>query len=350
MNRGQKSKLLQALIGQVRKREYPYEPKEKERIDWGAYDRAQVREMNDMLLLIRDSVEEASHRLEDALKKRKGPGRPPTPPTDLAKALLVQQYFGVANRKAEGLLLLFKEKLGLSRKFSYKTIERAYENPDVRNLLDTLFSLTQDAVRDVEKELAVDGTGLPRSMKSNYESDKKGGKRTRGYEKVVTAIGRKYKLFSSFRVMENPHGNESPMLPALMEDSKGYTSLEVVSGDAGFLSRENCTAIETLGAVPRLFPKRGTTFRRKGSDAWVHMLHSFIQDTQGWLREYHSRSIAEGGYSTFKRAFPLPLRRRLRWRRNTEAFTRACCHNLKRLCYLRYLFGIEPTFSFQLGR
>jgi len=97
---------------------------------------------------------------------------------------------------------------------------------------------------------------------------------------------------------------------AKTEDSKGYTSLEVISGDAGFISRNNCTAIETLGAVPRLFPERGITFRR---------------------------------------AFPLPLRRRLRWRRNTEAFTRACCHNLKRLCYLRYLFGIEPTFSFQLG-
>ncbi|MFQ6127384.1 MAG: transposase [Thermoplasmata archaeon] len=253
------------------------------------------------------------------------------------------------NRKAEGLLLLFKEKLDLSRVFSYKTVERAYENHDVRKLLDMLFSLTQDAVRDVEKEIAVDGTGLSRSMERNYESDKKGGKKTKRYEKIVTAIGRRYKLFSSFHVMENPDGNESPMLPSMMEDSKGYSFLEVVSGDAGFLSRENCTAIEDLGAAPRLFPKRGITLKRKGSDAWIHMLHSFIRDTQEWLREYHSRSIAESGYSIFKRDFPLPLRRRLRWRRRTEAFTRACCHNLKRLCYLRYLFGIKPGFSSQLG-
>ncbi|MFQ5884547.1 MAG: hypothetical protein ACE5IO_05540, partial [Thermoplasmata archaeon] len=128
------------------------------------------------------------------------------------------------------------------------------------------------------------------------------------------------------------------------------SSLEVVSGDAGFLSRENCNAIEALGAAPRLFPKRGTTLRRGGSDAWVHMLFSFIKDPQKWLREYHSRSIAEMGYSTLKRDFPLPLRRRLRGRRHTEAFTRGCCYNLKRLCYLRYLFRIEPSFSTQLGR
>lgn len=109
------------------------------------------------------------------------------------KGIAVQQYFGVANRKAEGLLL-FKEKLDLSREFSYKTVERAYENTDVKELLEMLFSLTQDVIREVEKELAVEGTGLSKSMKRNYESDKRGGKKSKGYEKIVTSIGRRYTL------------------------------------------------------------------------------------------------------------------------------------------------------------
>lgn len=119
--------------------------------------------------------------------------------------------------------------------------------------------------------------------------------------------------------MDNPEGHESPILPLMMEDSKGYSSLEVVSGDAGFLSRENCDAIEALGAEPRLFPKRGTTLKRGGSDAWVRMLFSFIEDTQEWGIPFSIHR--ETGYSTLKRDFPLPLCRRLRGRRQTEAFT-----------------------------
>lgn len=48
-------------------------------------------------------------------------GRPPTPPRELPKALLVQQYQGVTNGKAE--LLLFREKFDLSREPSYEDIK-----------------------------------------------------------------------------------------------------------------------------------------------------------------------------------------------------------------------------------
>ncbi len=56
-------------------------------------------EFNDMLLLIKDAVDEAALRqgIEDMLRK-KGPGRPPNHPADLEKAVLMQQYFCVSNR------------------------------------------------------------------------------------------------------------------------------------------------------------------------------------------------------------------------------------------------------------
>lgn len=44
MNRGQMSRHLEALTGQVGKREFRYEPEEEKRVDWNAYDMSQVRE------------------------------------------------------------------------------------------------------------------------------------------------------------------------------------------------------------------------------------------------------------------------------------------------------------------
>ncbi|OQX53280.1 MAG: hypothetical protein B5M53_07155 [Candidatus Cloacimonas sp. 4484_209] len=79
--------------------------------------------------MIKEAVDVTSQRLniEVKMEVNKGPGRTPNNPADLAKTVLMQQYFGVSNRVTEGLVLLFKEKLGLKDTFSYKAIERAYE-------------------------------------------------------------------------------------------------------------------------------------------------------------------------------------------------------------------------------
>jgi hypothetical protein len=122
---------------------------------------AQINEINDMLLLIRESVDEAALRLGIEEIPQKGPGRPPNPPSDLAKAVLMQQYFCVSNRTAEGLVKLFMEKMGIRNIFSYKTIERAYEDPLVVLILQEIFKLTQEPVKKKEHVFSPDGTGLP---------------------------------------------------------------------------------------------------------------------------------------------------------------------------------------------
>lgn len=66
--------------------------------------------------------------MDDLLKSRRA-GRLETHSADPAKAVLLQQYFGVSNRVTEGLVKLFREKMQIEQKFSYKTIERAYNNP-----------------------------------------------------------------------------------------------------------------------------------------------------------------------------------------------------------------------------
>jgi transposase len=337
------------FLEQLRKGGFRYVPMEGEdrELDWSSYDQAQVNEVNDMLLLIRDAVEEASLRLRlDAmLGSSRGPGRPPNNPADLAKVVLMQQYFCVSNRQAQGLSQLFAEKMRLEKTFSYKTIERAYEDPLVTLILREVFKLTGEPVRGREHVFAPDGTGLSTSMKQNYENDSRSGKVKKGYEKMVAMTGCTFKLFSAVRFADNSTDNESPYFePLLAETAARYERIDVVPADSAYLSRRNCDLIAGVGALPRIYPKHGITLRRRGrSKAWTQMLLSFMDDPQQWLRDYHTRSVTESAHSVLKRDFPIPLRKRIRLRRKQEAYTRASDYNLKRLCYLNHLKGISAV-------
>lgn len=341
-----KQQKLDELIRELKDKEFKYIPREEREIDWSKYDEAQIHEINNMLLMIRDTVDAAALRLGIKEAKFEGPGRPPYPPEDLAKVVLMQQYFCVANRTAAGLVLLFKEKMGIKQAFSYKSIERAYEDPLVTLILNEVFKMTQEPVKELEHDFSADGTGVPTSIKQNWERDRNDEEKRAGYGKMVAMMGTTYGLISAVEFPDNPAAHESPLFaPLLEETSSNYSSIELVSLDEAYLSRDNCDLIEEAGAVPRIYPKKGTTLKRKGSWAWAEMLLDFIEDPQRWLRDYHLRSISETVFSTYKRDFPTPLRKRILQRRKKEAFSRVCDYNMKRLCYLRYLKGLDVPWK-----
>jgi transposase len=73
-----------------------------------------------------------------------------------------------SNRLAEGFLLLFREKLGIDRHFSYKTIERGYDREPVNKILDEIVVITNENVESKEETFSFDGTGFSASNKENY--------------------------------------------------------------------------------------------------------------------------------------------------------------------------------------
>jgi len=152
---------------------------------------------------------------------------------------------------------------------------------------------------------------------------------------MIAMVGTTYGLISAVELPDHPTAHESPFFaPPLQETASNYSSIELVCLDRGYLSRDNCDLIEEVGAVPRIYPKEGTTLKRKGSWAWAEMLLDFIEDPQRRPRDYHLRSISETVFSAYKRDFPTPLRKRILRRKKKEAFSRVCDYNMKRLCYL----------------
>ena len=296
-----------------------------------------------MLLFIRDSVQQAAYNLDlPKVPDHREPGRPKHNPVDEAKVVLMAQYFGLSNRVAQGYMLLFKEKLRLTSLFSYKTIERAYGELEVWQILEEVFELTNSSVADLEREFGPDGSGLATSCKQNYETDRAKDQTHKGYEKIIVMVGLKYKLVSAFKFADKPTAHDSLYFESLLADTaRRYSRVDLVSGDSGFLSRVNCDLVVGVGGVPRFYPKKNSLLCSKGSRAWRVMLEELALDPQKWLLEYHRRSNVEGCFSVLKRDNFLPLRKKLVVRRRQEAFSRVCNLNIKRLCYLNYLENIN---------
>lgn len=324
-------------INEIRHR-FEYRSKEiKDNIDWTAYNQAQIEEIDNQLILIKNMVADAAKRIFAQIDPSGREGKPPKNAANKAKAVLIQQYFMASDRLTAGLVWFLREKLGVTEKLTPKDVERAYDNSDVIAILMELFAMTNEPFRDKETKFSIDGSGMPTSIKQNYESDKSDEKKKAVYGMLIGMIGIKTKLFTAFDVA-GP-GSESPHLPSLLNEThERYGRIDAVYADAGYISRENCSAIFDAGASPYIFPKTGITLSQKGSSAWKHMLLSLIDDPQKWLEEYHQRSISESVNSVWKRKYTRPLAREIKDRRKIEVFARVVCFNIRRLSYLHYLW------------
>lgn len=367
-NASQSGETIRKIVTAAREGVLAYEERPPVPRDWSAYDVAQTREIADTLLLTRRLVDLAEERLLSRQQRRaRQRGRPPTPAADIAKVLIMQTYFGVPNRVAEGLLLLFSEKLGVSREFSYKTIERGYDRTAVNRILDEVVALTNAPVQGLEKVFAPDGTGFPTSRKQNY-ADHRQRQSSEGRESGAwpedgppTApsrvpvfgagmIGVRFKLYTAWRGSADRHVGELSHFSHLLARTKElHPDLAMVVGDGLYAGRPQCTEVSRAGAVARFLPRRNVTLQRFGSEGWVQMLLEMMRDPQKWFGEYYQREAAETGYSMVKNRKGA-LRKRLDRRKETEAYLRIVQHNVTRLGQLQWIANILPWEGFATAR
>jgi len=348
-------KKLQETISQIRKRKFPYKTKEQKKVDFTKYNIAQINEIADVLETIRNVVDQAYQRLQDSNTPQKGPGRPSVPIKDVVKVQLMESYFGVSDRVSEGFLRLFREKLGVSSDFSYKTIERGYDPERSKDILDEILKITNELGNSKEKKFSIDGTGDPCSMKVNYESkrsqqrkDKEAqtsnmhtdafpGKK-RDFQYSVFSIGTTTKVIGGFATTDDHSKGELSFFKEVVEETiDNCPMFDTLCGDGIYASRVACALLEEAAITPFFMPRSNVTFRSRGVPSWMSMLISLTENPQQWLEAYHDRSISESGNSMLKRRESTKIRKKLSARKATQEALKFMVHNIRQICYLRYL-------------
>jgi transposase len=350
-----KVKDLRQTILNIRTHTYPYKQKEPNKIDFTKYNLAQINEITDILEGIRGIVDLADQRIQQRTLPSKGPGRPKAPPKDVLKVQLMETYFGVSDRVAEGFFKLFREKLAISSDFCYKTIERGYDPPRSEELIDEVLKITNEIGNANEKHFSVDGTGDPCTMKVNYESKRaaqrkeKQAKPTKegsdvfpgkkhDFQYSVFTIGVSTKIIGGFATSDDhSHGELSFFKEVVLETIDNCPKFEVLYGDGIYANRVACGLLAQRQITPYLLPMSTVTFRSKGVPLWKSMLYSLAENPQQWLESYHNRSMSETVNSMLKRRESAKIRKKLSSRKCIAEALKFMVHNIRQISYLKYL-------------
>lgn len=282
-----------------------YEPQERRKIDWSAYNLSQIKQVKETLKFIKEMVNKAY-----CGKVRSNA----TNPKLLAKAILLSEFIGSPERESEGWIDILGPSIGINKKIDDWVLGDAYSRVEVIRILYEIFLAT----RDSDGVLSGDGTGLEKTRKQNYESQKKnyGGW-------YMTSIVDSREVVQAF---DTTGRGECEVMKELVKEVSG----ESIRLDAGFNDRELTKIIEDLLMTPYIYPKSNNIL--KGDDSWKEMYLHFFLDIYSWLKEYHQRSHTESFHSAFKRVYG-EIRKINSIARFVQITTRIILHNFRRLSY-----------------
>ena len=297
-------KLVKSTRDPVFKREL-YETQEQRKIDWPAYNLSQIKQVKETLKFIRDMVNKSC-----CSKVRSNA----TNPKLLAKAILLSEFIKSPERESEGWIEILGPSVGIYKKIDDWVLGDAYSRPEVMRILYEIFLATKDS----DGILQGDGTGLERTRKQNYESQKKnyGGW-------YMTSIVDSREIVQAF---DTTGRGECEVMKELVKEVSGNS----IRLDAGFNDRELTKIIEDLFMVPYIYPKSNNILN--GNDSWKEMYIHFFLDIYSWLKEYHQRSHTESFHSAFKRVYG-EIRKINPIARFVQITARIILHNFRRLSY-----------------
>ena len=283
-----------------------YEDREIKEINWIAYNQSQIEDCKETLLFIKNSVDKCINPPGKV-------GRPLTNPKELAKAILICEFFNLTERKAQGFLELVKIFVGINEKLDDRVIGNAYDKKEVAFILRQVFEMTKNS----DGKLSGDGSGLETSRRQNYGDNRSSTK------EFLTSIVDSREIIQAFDFSGE---DECKAMHLLIEEVDG----ESLRLDAGFNDRKLVRKIVEFGMLPYVYPKKNNNLN--GDNSWKEMYFEFLIDVTEWLQEYYLRVHCESFHSSFKRVFGI-IRKVRGHSKFIQVMARIILHNRARLSY-----------------
>jgi transposase len=285
------------------------------------YDKRLRNETRTVFRMINEDVDKAS----ELITITQSNGRPLKDRIMLTKLHLIQRLFNLTNRQMESFtdILIFAK----HETFSYKTIERAYDDPIVRMVVHNLFVLTCGTPREIDS--SADGTGTSLTITKHYRTDRindlKTGEETskrKDYLYTVSIIDLDTNLYIGFAAgfkSEKQLFKEAKQM--LLKNGFSIKSIRLDK----YYSHQ--TIMNEFNKETKIYiiPKKNATI--KGCFEWKKLLKNFVSNTTSYLKEYYKREKSESANSKDKKRCSL-IRQKKQTRIIGASITNAVLHNL----------------------
>ena len=200
----------------------------------------------------------------------------------------------------------------------------------------------------MEVDFAADSTGFSTSVYECWFEHKWGRKVAKAtWVKGHIFIGVVTHIVADATVTSGTD-NDSPFLAEFVKTTAHHFTINEVSADKAYLSKNNLRAVEAIGATPYIpFKTNSVAFNRKQrrDPVWERAYHFYNLHRNEFLEHYHKRSNVECAVSMIKAKFGSRIRSKTPTAQVNEVLTKILCHNLVVLIQSMYELGIAPEFG-----
>jgi transposase len=307
---------------------------------WAAYNRAQVTEKDAFCTLLRDLVADVA----TPAQKR---GRPSLPLSDMLFAATYKVYSTVSGRRFMSDLRAATEKGFIDRTPHYNSLFNILDRDDLTPVLKSLITRSAMPLKALESDFAVDSTGFGTQNFYRHYSAKYGrDQMRREFVQLHAMIGTRTNVVTAAEATVGP-SSETAIMPGLLAETTPHFTVEQVSADKGYCSRNVLELLDGQG-IKALVPfKSNATAVSKNagrSEVWARLFHFFSLHRDEFLAAYHRRSNIESTFSSMKRKFGDTIRSKGPIAQVNEMLLKVVCHNLVCLIHEMNESGIGGHF------
>jgi transposase len=240
----------------------------------------------------------------------------------------------------------------LSQLPAYNTIFKYFEMEMLTPYLQMLIEESALPLQAIEKDFAVDSSGLANSrfvqwMHAKYSEPHLIEKKD--WIKVHLICGVKTNVVTAVEITDKYVGDSLYFKP-LVEATAANFLMNEVSADKAYLSADNLKTVVDNNAMPYIpFKVNSVGNKKKHSPLWKQMFHYFSYNQEKFMKQYHKRSNVETTFHMIKSKFGDGLRSRTKTAQTNEALLKVLCHNICCLIQSMYELNLKPKFYAQVA-
>lgn len=289
--------------------------------DWVAYNQAQQKEK----LLFMKLLDELCKTVEEPKYTF---GRPKLSLSDMLFCSAFKIYSTFSGRRFSSDMKIAKEKGYITKTPHYNSIFNYLKNPKITPILKDLIQQSSLPLKSVETDFAVDSSGFSTSRFSRW-FDFKYGRHSKWkiWIKAHLMCGVRTNIVTSVEITEGKV-SDTPLLPQLVTRTAQNFTINQVSADKGYSSRENYEAIGKANGAGYIPFRSNATGSSRGSYLWRKMFHYFMYNREEFMEHYHQRSNVETTFHMIKSKFGTNLRSKTRIPQINEVLCKILCHNI----------------------